>query len=82
MQSYSQIVDPELTLAKLRKLGKRLRLPDGWRYRTRRLKRELVLSASGAATITQDDLQNTYQLARTTRPPGKPRRRRVEITAA
>ena len=29
MQSYSQIVDPELTLAKLRKLGKRLRLPDG-----------------------------------------------------
>ena len=31
------------------------------------------LAASGSATIVQDELQNTYQLATTTRPPG-PRR--------
>src|SRR4051794_31646603 len=33
MQSYSQIKDPELTLAKLGSLGRRLSLPEGWRYR-------------------------------------------------
>ena len=52
MQSYAQIKDPTLTLAKLRSLGRRLKLPSGWRYRTRRLTRELVLSANGSATIT------------------------------
>ena len=39
MQSYSQIRDPRLTLRKLRRLGRRLELPAGWRYRTRRLRR-------------------------------------------
>jgi hypothetical protein len=66
MQSYAQIKDPTLTLAKLGSLGRRLRLPPGWRYRTRRLTRELVLTARGEATIIQDELQNTYQLATTT----------------
>ena len=79
MQSYAQIRDPELTLRKLRSLGRRLELPAGWRYRTRRLRRDLALAARGEATIVQDDLQNTYQLAKTTRPPGPRRRRRVSI---
>ena len=39
---------PELTLGQLRRLGRRLALPEGWRYRTRRLKRELVLARRGS----------------------------------
>jgi len=67
MQSYAQIKDPSLTLAKLGALGRRLQLPLGWRYRTRKLRRPLVLTARGSATVLQDDLQNTYQLAHVTR---------------
>jgi hypothetical protein len=71
MQSYSQITDPSLTLAQLGGLGPRLALPPGWRYRSRTLRRPLVLGAAGAATIVQDPLQNTYQLATTARPVGR-----------
>ncbi len=80
MQSYSQILDPNLTIKQLRTLGSRLKLPAGWKYRVRRLKRPLELGAEGSATIIQDDLQNTYQLARTTRPPGKRKRRVLKLT--
>src|SRR3954467_6067824 len=41
MQSYSQIKDPSLRLASLGALGKRLKPPLGWRYRTRKLNRPL-----------------------------------------
>ena len=80
MQSYAQIKDPTLTLAKLRSLGRRLKLPSGWRYRARRLTRDLVLSANGSATITQDELQDTYQLAVATRPPGRRVRHAVHLS--
>jgi hypothetical protein len=63
MQSYSLMRDPELELADLRRLGSRLELPEGWRYRTRRLREDLTLGAEGTATIIQDDLNNTYQRA-------------------
>jgi hypothetical protein len=79
MQSYAQIRDPRLTIGKLRSLGRRLDLPSGWRYRARRLRRELTLTASGRATIVQDELQNTYQLATTARRPAGRARRRVSI---
>ena len=45
MQSYSQIRDPELSIGQLRSLGDRLTLPQGWTYRSRRLKRDLTLHA-------------------------------------
>jgi hypothetical protein len=61
MQSYSQIADRGLTMAALPGLGSRLQLPTGWRYRSRVLRKPLVLRAAGSATILQDDLQNTYQ---------------------
>jgi hypothetical protein len=67
MQSYAQIKDPKLTIGRLDSLGRRLKLPLGWRYRTRKLRHALVLTAKGKATILQDELQNTYQLATTTR---------------
>ena len=63
MQAYSQIRDRTLTLKDLPKLGKRLDLPPGWRYRVRRLKAPLAVAPQhGDATIVQDELQNTYQL--------------------
>ncbi len=80
MQSYAQIKDPTLTLAKLRSLGRRLKPPTGWRYRTRRLPRDLVLTARGSATILQDELQDTYQLATTTRPAGRRARHAVHLS--
>ena len=79
MQSYAQIRDPGLTISDLPRLGRRLNLPDGWRYRTRILRSDLDLVARGKATVIQDELQNTYQLAKTTRPAGSRKRRRVRI---
>jgi hypothetical protein len=70
MQSYAQIKDRSLSLAKLAGLGKHLSLPAGWRYRTHKLNRPLVLSAQRTATIVQDELQDTYQLAPAHSPAG------------
>jgi hypothetical protein len=82
MQAYSQISDPHLRIGQLRGLGKRLSLPPGWRYRVRRLARPFALAASGGrATILQDELQNTYQLAKVARPPGPRRRHAVSVRA-
>ena len=64
MQSYAQIRDPYLSIPDLRSLGGRLDLPDGWRYRTKRLKRDLTIRANGRATVVQDDLLDTYQRVR------------------
>jgi hypothetical protein len=61
MQSYAQIKDPSLKIGQLPSLGSRLALPAGWRYTTRKLKRDLVLKAKGSATVIQDDLLDTYQ---------------------
>src|SRR3954471_24080887 len=79
MQSYAQIKDPKLTLSRLAALGKRLKLPFGWRYRVRKLHDPLVLRARGSATVLQDDLQNTYQLAKVVRR-GKRARHAIDMT--
>jgi hypothetical protein len=79
MQAYAQILDPSLTIGKLRTLGRRLDLPAGWRYRTRRLTHSLALGANGTATIVQDELQNTYQLASASHAPGRRKRHAVSI---
>ena len=82
MQAYAQIRDPNLTIGRLRRLGRRLDLPAGWRYRVRRLERPLAVGVKGGrATIVQDELQNTYQLRKATRRPGKRRRHRISIRA-
>jgi haloalkane dehalogenase len=61
MQSYSLQVDPTLTEADLPKLGTRLQLPEGWRYRARRLEEEWALQIDGEARVLQDELENSYQ---------------------
>ena len=65
MQSFSRIVDEALSYEDLETLGDRLSLPDGWRYRVRMLEEDLDVQAIGTATVLQDELQNTYQWART-----------------
>ncbi len=79
MQSYAQIKDPNQTLGSLRSLGSRLTLPQGWSYRSRRLKRDLTLVADGEATIIQDDFQNTYQKVPSTK---RRTRHEVHVTGA
>lgn len=63
MQSYAAIVDPNQRLADLPGLGSRLKLPQGWSFRTRVLTASLDVKAAGEARIIQDELQNTYQFA-------------------
>ena len=83
MQAYAQIVDPEQRIGKLRSLARRLDLPPGWRYRVRRLRHELAVKPiKGNATIVQDELQNTYQLFKSTRRPGPRKRRAVTLAGA
>lgn len=61
MQSYSQIVDPNLTIDSLETLDEQLELPEGWRYEARRLTNDSVLKADGLAYVINDNLLNSYQ---------------------
>jgi hypothetical protein len=61
MQSYSQIIDPTLTIDDLEILGERLDLPEAWSYQARLLSEDSVLRVDGLAFVINDDLLNTYQ---------------------
>jgi hypothetical protein len=63
MQTWSQIVDPNLSRADLPRLGERLDLPDGWTYQSRVLTSPLRIDTiDRAALVLQDDLANSYSL--------------------
>jgi hypothetical protein len=63
MQTWSQIVDPDLSRADLAGLGERLDLPEGWTYQTRVLESPLRIdTTTHAAQVLQDDLKNSYSL--------------------
>jgi hypothetical protein len=63
MQTWSQIVDPNLSRADLATLGERLTLPAGWTYRTRTLTTPLRIdTTTHAAQVLQDELANSYSL--------------------
>jgi hypothetical protein len=63
MVSYTDKDVPGLTLDKLDSLGDVLKLPQGWKFRTAMLKKELVLEPKGgSAGVTQDDKENVYDL--------------------
>ncbi|MCP9849053.1 hypothetical protein [Cyanobium sp. Morenito 9A2] len=65
MFSLSLKADPTNTIENLPNLGKRLTLPTGWRYRTRTLERDMILSSSYDAnppnTIVLDQFEGNYQ---------------------
>lgn len=60
MQSYSQIVDPDLHYDDLPILGTKLTLPEGWTYSSRVLDAPFGNVADGTAYVVQDDLANSY----------------------
>ena len=60
MVSYK---DMPLTIDKLKSLGDGLRPPQGWKFRTVVLPKDLVLEPkAGSAAIIQDDKGNVYRL--------------------
>ena len=61
MQSYSQIADPNLSMADLADLGARLKLPAGWKYQTHILSANEALNSHGLASVINDDLYDSYQ---------------------
>ena len=61
MQSYSQTVDPRLSIGDLDTLGSRLKPPSGWKYRTWVLDADSMLKVEGLAWVMQDELENSYQ---------------------
>ena len=64
MQSYSLEKDANQTAQSLSQLGTTLALPSGWSFRNLVLKADYNLTAlNNMATVTQDELLNTYQLA-------------------
>ena len=61
MQSYSQIVNPTLSMKDLGTLEQQLKLPSGWTYKSRVLEQDLSVVANGIAYVLQDNLMNSYQ---------------------
>jgi hypothetical protein len=63
MVSYTNKNMPDLTIDKLSALGDLLKLPQGWKFRTATLPKELVLEPkAGFAGVIQDDKGNLYHL--------------------
>lgn len=61
MQSYS-VQNEKQDANTLAKLGSRLKLKDGWKFRTIVLKKDFEVKAEdGMAYVVQDDFDNTYQ---------------------
>ena len=65
MQSYTTLVDKNLTLAGLPELGNKLKLPPGWKFEAKTLDRDLTFTPQAStgyeARALVDDLQNVYQ---------------------
>jgi hypothetical protein len=65
MFSLSLKVDPKNTIENLPTLGKRLTLPTGWKFRTRKLDKDMTLTATADSnppnTIVLDQFEGNYQ---------------------
>ena len=63
MQSFAQIVNPNLKEEELKALASSLNLLKGWTYEAKKLDSTIVLKTreEGKAFIIQDDFKNTYQ---------------------
>lgn len=63
LQAYTNNIDKTLRARNLRSLAdnEAMALPEGWKYRTIKLKKQLRLKAPGIATILRDPLAGTYQ---------------------
>lgn len=65
MFSLSLKIDPQNTIENLPTLGKRLTLPKGWQFRSRKLDKELNLTAAADSnppnTVVLDQFEGNYQ---------------------
>ncbi|MEO0899241.1 MAG: hypothetical protein AAFY71_22710 [Bacteroidota bacterium] len=61
MQSYTTMVKADLTIDDLENLGQILNLPDGWKFESEVLEKELEITSLGDAVVIQDEFENTYQ---------------------
>jgi len=63
MVAYTDKDSPGLTIDKLASLGSLAKLPQGWKFRTQTLDKELILEPkAGITAVTQDDRENIYHL--------------------
>ena len=63
MVAYTDKDSPGLTIDKLNSLGSVLKLPQGWKFRTETLDKDLILEPkAGFTAVTQDDDENIYHL--------------------
>lgn len=77
MQAYTNTIDPTMTEKKLNSLGSNpaTGLPEGWKFKTRKLKHKLELRANGVAHIVRDGLGGVYQRFTWPKPKPKPKQR-------
>jgi hypothetical protein len=63
MQSFTSVKDSTLSMETLPLLQGKLKLPEGWSFKSVQLQDDLVMASSMDKDIfvTQDDLDNTYQ---------------------
>lgn len=63
MQSYTKTVDPGLKARHLNSIGRNplIALPEGWKFKTKKLRRPLALEVKRTARIVRDGLGSTYQ---------------------
>ena len=63
MVSYTTKDVSDLTIDKLEALGDLIKPPQGWKFRTAALNKELILEPKGgSAAVTQDDKGDVYDL--------------------
>jgi hypothetical protein len=63
MRSYTDKNIKDLGIDNLATLGGRIGLPEGWKFRTAVLDKDLILEPkSGSAGVTEDDKENVYDL--------------------
>jgi hypothetical protein len=63
LQVYTKAKDPTLSMETLDQLGKKIQLPEGWKFEIKVLDKDLSLQprrADGEAYIMRDNLGNTY----------------------
>ena len=62
MQSFSQMIDSTLTIGTLNQLGAKLKMPEGWQFKSRILDNDLLFETEEGkdAFVIQDELGNNY----------------------
>lgn len=82
LQAYTTNIDKSLRARNLPSLATNdaMALPEGWSFRTVKLKKQLRLKAPGMATIMRDPLGGTYQKFKWPKDFFKPARKPVKTT--